>query len=147
MGYNLPAEEYLLQNPEGTEFIFEYPLAHTVTEGISDEFTLTIALPEGAEITEVTKILIFFKVDAGALKPFHQEFTKTFGYLDFIGRPSVVMKFRNHVPAIVSTKVKIRYKFSKTKLMIEPLYLVSGLFTLFMVSITVGRLHLDFKET
>lgn len=72
--------------------------------------------------------------------------TKTYGYLDFFGRPSVVLKFKNHIPRVVTSKIRIRYRFSRENMMIEPLYLVSGLLTLFLMSITFNRLNLDFKE-
>lgn len=85
-------------------------------------------------------------MSSGEIDPIEKEMTKTYGYLDFMGRPSVVLTFRNHVPHVIDSTIRIRYKFSNQMLLIEPLYLVTGIFILFLVSITFGRLNLDFKE-
>lgn len=60
IGYNIPAELLLRQNIEGTEFIFEYPVAHSIEEGIADEYVITVALPEGAQIIDVREIILTY---------------------------------------------------------------------------------------
>ena len=57
-----------------------------------------------------------------------------------------MIRIKNHVPGFNEGKVRVRYAFSKTNMMIEPLYLVAGLFGIFLFSIVVNRLNLDFKE-
>jgi Ribophorin I len=70
------------------KFVFEYPLKHLINEGISDEFVTRVALPEGAKI---------LKVETDGNKA-DISFDKTFSHLDFLGRPTVVVKMKNHIP-------------------------------------------------
>ena len=85
----MPAQEVIKMSLKDTnKFVFECPLAHLIKDGISDLFTTRVALPEGAKI---------LKVETGEAKA-EISFDKTFSYLDFIGRPTVVVKIRNHVP-------------------------------------------------
>lgn len=138
IGYNVPTQDILMQNLKGTEFVFEYDLAQTVTEGNSDLFEVRVALPEGAKI---------LSVETGSVVPHHESREeRTFSYLDFLGRPTVLLHFKNHIPQTVKDeKIRIRYSFSKTNLMIEPAYLIAGLMGLFSLSIVASRLNLDFK--
>ena len=53
IGYNVYAEDLLMQNPAGTEFLFEYEIDQTIKEGISDDYLIKIAIPEGATILDV----------------------------------------------------------------------------------------------
>ena len=139
IGYNLPANEYLKQSLNGTEFIFEYPLAHTISEAISDEYIVTIVLPEGSEIISVE-----------ISQNLHQTITKnetSFRYLDFVGRPTVKIVVPKHIPGLSGDAViSVRYSFEKHLMLVEPLYLTCGIFGLFVLSIVLSRLQLDFKQ-
>jgi len=53
ISYNIPAQEIIKQNTEGTEFVFDHQIAQLIKEGNSDEYTIRIALPEGASIKKV----------------------------------------------------------------------------------------------
>ena len=121
---------------DSNKFVFEYPLAQIVIDGISDLYTTRVALPEGAKILGVDTAGIQAEVS----------FDKTFSYLDFIGRPTVVVKIKNHVPKATEGNLKITYQFQKHKLLIEPLYIVCGLFGIFATTIILGRMNLDFKK-
>jgi len=96
-------------------------------------------LPEGSKILEVS---------TGKITPNSISKTeKTFSYLDFLGRPTVVVTFKNHIPQVVlGENLKIRYSISKSKLLIEPAYLVCGLMGMFMFTIVVSKLNLDFVD-
>jgi oligosaccharyltransferase complex subunit alpha (ribophorin I) len=120
----------------GNTFVFEYPLAHLITEGISDEFVTRVALPEGASI---------LKVETSGNRAEITE-DKTFSYLDFLGRPTVVVTMKNHIPQAIEGNLRITYKFSKVNLLIEPLYIVAGIFGTFLTTIVIGRMNLDFKK-
>jgi hypothetical protein len=122
--------------PSQNEFVFEYPLAHLIKEGISDEFVTRVALPEGASI---------IKVETDGHRAEISE-DKTFSHLDFLGRPTVVVKMRNHIPNSIQGNLRIRYRFSKVNLFIEPLYIICGIFGIFAASIVIGRMNLDFKK-
>ena len=54
----MPAQDLLRQNIEGTEFQFTYPISHLIKDGISDVYTLSVALPEGAKIIDVRVIVM-----------------------------------------------------------------------------------------
>lgn len=56
ISYNIPAEDILEQNVAGDQFEFVYPLSQLVTEGNSDYFEVSIALPEGATIDSVSPL-------------------------------------------------------------------------------------------
>lgn len=82
IGYNVPASDLVKMSvKDSTKFVFEYPLAHLLTDGISDLFTTRIALPEGSKV---------LSVETGDVRA-EVSYDKTFSYLDFIGRPTVVI--------------------------------------------------------
>lgn len=132
----MPAQDILQMSRKGNKFVFEYPLAHLIKEGISDMFTIRVALPEGASILKV-------ETDGNKAEISRD---KTFSYLDFMGRPTVVIKMKNHIPQAITGNLRITYKFSKFNLLIEPLYIMGGIFTMFATSILISRMNLDFKK-
>lgn len=73
---------------QSNKFVFEYPLKHLISEGISDEFVTRVALPEGAKVLKVETPGVDAEIS----------YDKTFSHLDFLGRPTVVIKLRNHIP-------------------------------------------------
>ncbi len=79
------------------------------------------------------------------MKPVSVHTEKSFGVLDFVGRPTLVVKIRNHVPAAVKDHIRVWYTFEKHLLLIEPIYLMCGILSLFILSIASARLNLDFK--
>lgn len=121
---------------DSNKFVFEYPMAQIIKDGIADTFITRVALPEGAKILKVETAETMAEVT----------FDKTFSYLDFIGRPTVVVSIKNHVPQATEGVLRITYQFSKHNLLIEPLYIVSGLFGIFATTIILGRMNLDFKK-
>jgi len=84
---------------DSNKFVFECPIAQLIKDGISDVFTTRVALPEGAKI---------LKVETAETRA-DVSFDKTFSYLDFIGRPTVVIKIKNHVPDAAEGVLKITY--------------------------------------
>ena len=70
---------------------------------------------------------------------------KSWGMLDFVGRPTLVINLRNHVPKYCKDMLVVKYTFSKTLLLSEPFYLVCGIFGTFLAGILFGRMNLDFE--
>lgn len=112
------------------------PLNHLLTNIPSDVYELRVALPEGAVIQ---------KYETGSLVPASVATTKTWSFLDFIGRPTLVLRFEDFVAAAsVGEKITVVYTFQTYLLIIEPLYLMIGLFLCFLVYIVTSRLDLSF---
>lgn len=87
LGYNLPLHHYLFSEGENSNKLslrqfFGFPF----DELLAEEYELRVILPEGASNIQVE--FPPFEVD-------ETEVTKTFSYLDTVGRPTIVIKKRN----------------------------------------------------
>jgi oligosaccharyltransferase complex subunit alpha (ribophorin I) len=136
LAHNVPTEDILRQHVNGATFRFEFPLAHLLTEIPSDNYEVKVALPEGAQI---------ISFDSGRAQARAVTTTKSFSYLDFIGRPTLVFSYDNYLPRVdLKTKIQIEYTFQPMLVIIEPLYLVVGLFLCFLAYIVFSRTDLSF---
>jgi Ribophorin I len=132
----VPTEDILRQHVNGDLFRFEFPLAHLLTDIPSDRYEVKVALPEGAQIVSF---------DSGRTRAQAVNNTKSFSYLDFIGRPTLVFSFENYLPKVdLKSKIRIEYTFQPLLVVIEPLYLVVGLFLCFLIYIVFSRTDLSF---
>ncbi len=96
----MPAHDLLkVFKNSSDKFVFEYPLKHLIEEGISDEFVTRVALPEGAKVLKVETLGVNTEIS----------YDKTFSHLDFLGRPTVVIKIKNHLPQATKGNLKITY--------------------------------------
>jgi len=133
LGYNLPAYQYLFN--KGSNFALKMRIVdHVFDDFVVDDLVLKVVLPEGS--TNI-KFVAPFEVEEGAL-----ENHKT--YLDTTGRPVVVIKKKNLVENHIQD-FELRYNFSKTQLLHEPLLCVIAYYILFVSVIIFVRL--DFSIT
>lgn len=71
--------------------------------------------------------------------------TKSFSYLDFLGRPTLVFTFADYLPKVdMNAKVIIEYSLQSTLIWIEPLYLICGLMLCFSLYLIFSKLDLTF---
>jgi len=96
---------------------------------------MKIVFPEGSKNI---KLDIPFGVDK-------QYEAKTFGYLDFWGRPTIVIEKAN-VFDYHAQQFSATYEFEKNDLLIEPLYLFAFFIGLFAFFIFIGRVDLGLEE-
>lgn len=102
----------------------------------SDEYIVKLALPEGAQIKSYS---------TGSDVSTRFELTKSFSYLDFIGRPTLVFSFDNYLPSKdQNAKIFVEYTFQKLLIFIEPLYLVVGLSLCFLLYTVFSKIDLSF---
>jgi len=133
LGYNLPAYQYLFN--KGENFALKMRVVdHVFDDFVVDDLVLKIVLPEGALNI---KFVAPYEVVEG-----EQENHKT--YLDTSGRPVVVIKKKNLVENHIQD-FELRYNFSKTQLLHEPLLCVVAYYILFVSVIILVRL--DFSIT
>ena len=136
ISYNAPSSNYLTKHVSESDYVLKLDLGYLLTDIPSDKYHLRVALPEGAEILDVT---------IPGQKPSINGQVKTFSYLDFVGRPTVNLTFYNFLPRVNPNQTLIiRYRFKGFLLIVEPLYLSIGLFLCFSIYLVVSRLDLSF---
>jgi oligosaccharyltransferase complex subunit alpha (ribophorin I) len=128
IGYNVPSYEYLYQ--DGSRFVLQIRFVdHIFDNFVADEATVRILLPE--RVKDV-KVSVPFPVTR---KPDRRFST----YLDYTGRPMVVLEKKNVVDAHIKD-MQIEYHFERTEMAVEPAMLVAAFFLLFLVVIVYVRL-------
>jgi len=96
---------------------------------------LKIIFPEGAK-----------DIDLNIPFPVDKEYTtKTFSYLDFYGRPTLIVEKAN-VLDYQFQEFTATYTFEKNDLLIEPLYLFAFFVASFAFFIFMGRLDLGMES-
>jgi len=99
------------------------------------KYTVKIIFPEGAHDF---KLDIPFAIDT-------QTQTKTFSYLDFWGRPTLIVE-KDNVLEYHNQQFSAAYTFETNKLLIEPLYVFAGFLGLFALLILLGRIDLGLEK-
>ena len=105
-------------------FRFEYNIAHLLENIPSDKYEFKVAFPEGAEIIKHTY--------QGIRQP-DINVTKSWSYMDFLGRPTLVFTFSDYLPKVDNdAKVIIEYSLQSSLIFIDPIYLMCGLMLCFL---------------
>jgi hypothetical protein len=103
---------------------------------IAKNFTVSVALPEGANGIEVSV-------------PISSKYTvsheKYFSFLDFFGRPMVVINMRNAYD-IHNVYFQIHYTYSPVWMILKPLILISFFFAIFLALIVSSRIELSLSS-
>jgi len=135
IGYNTPSSDFLLKS--GGNFVLQTRLVdHIYANQVIDKATVKIVLPEGSSNIEVRAP---FKV-----KRLPDE--KHFTYLDFSGRPVVVLELENVVDEHTQP-IQIKYTFDRMHLFFEPLLVISSFALLFAVVIIYVRFDFSIAKT
>ena len=103
---------------------------------IAKNFTVSLALPEGASGIDLTL-------------PISSKYTvsheKYFSFLDFFGRPMVVINLRNAYD-IHNVYFQIHYNYSPVWMLSKPLILIFFFFTIFLALIVYSRIELSLSS-
>lgn len=137
VGYSVPTESALFQIDEDT-FKLRFNFFAFLKDVWIEDMQITVILPEGS--TDVVAN-VPYAVEQG-------EPTRRFTYLDSDmngGRPVLTFRLKNAVPQH-SEQIEITYKFSKTRMIVEPAMLVGVFFFLFLAAITLSRVEGKFKS-
>jgi oligosaccharyltransferase complex subunit alpha (ribophorin I) len=136
LSYNLPTKQYLNQEiSDDKKFVLKQKFGFSVDKILCEDYTLKIIFPEGAKNLNLD---LPFDVDG-------KSETKTYSYLDFWGRPTLIIRKKN-VLDHHAQQFTASYTFESTNMLIEPFYLLAGLLALFAALIFVGRIDLAFEK-
>merc|ERR1712038_381157 len=117
LGYNVPSYEYLYN--AGDDFVLKMRLLdHVFDDMLVEDFTLKIILPEGSKVG---------KFDS----PFPTKRlpdTLHYTYLDIQGRPVITVESKGELTEKHIMDFQLEFKFSKLKMMCEPLMLIIAFF-------------------
>ncbi|KAH9084965.1 hypothetical protein Ae201684P_002197 [Aphanomyces euteiches] len=129
MGYAIPASSALFRQDD--KFRLEMDFGSCVQDAAVDELTLKVILPEGA-----TNIDVQLPYEASVERTTRQS------YLDApdIGRPVVIIKKSNVVPAHNAIPFTITFDFPSSYFYREPALLIAGYFTFFVLAMVLFRL-------
>ncbi len=137
LSYNVPTDDILRQSVSGSTFRFEYSVAHLLENIPSDTYEFKIAFPEGASILSHSYI--------GVKQPDSVNTTKSWSYMDFLGRPTLVFTFSDYLPKVDrEAKVVVEYSLQSSLIFIEPIYLMCGLMLCFLAYILYSKFDLSF---
>lgn len=133
IGYNVPSFEYLFNN--GEQYVLKMRVIdHIFDDMVVDQATVKIILPE---FTSNIKLIAPYAVNR---LPDEVHYT----YLDTVGRPVIIFTKKNLVENHIHD-FNLKYNFSKTLMIQEPLLVVGFLYILFLFVIVWSRL--DFSIT
>ena len=139
ISYNVPTEDFLQRAVSGSEYRFEFRLGHLLHDLPTDLYELEVALPEGATIKDFVLDTFDFA---------SKELILSYSYLDFVGRPTLKLKFNNFLGKIDKNAVIIvDYHFAQILMLVEPAYLVIGLMMLFGIYIFLSKFDFSFGST
>jgi oligosaccharyltransferase complex subunit alpha (ribophorin I) len=128
LGYNVPSFEYLFQN--GDNFLLKMRVVdHIFDDMVIDQVTTKIILPEGC-----TNIKLITPYPVNRLAD-----TLHYTYLDTFGRPVITFTKSNLVENHIHD-FNLKYTFSRTMMLQEPLLVVGFLYILFVCVIIWMRL-------
>ena len=133
----MPTENILRQSASGSSFKFEYTVGHLLEHISSDVYEFKVAFPEGADILSYKYV--------GVRQPDRINTTKSWSYMDFLGRPTLVFTFTDYLPKVDrEAKVIVEYTLQSSLIFIEPIYLMCGLMLCFLAYIIYSKLDLSF---
>ena len=134
MGYNLPAESHI--KADGDKYSLAVPFVNDIENTIIDEINFEVILPEG--VTNV-KVNSPYQIE-------NQKESSKKTYLDTTGRTVVTFTARNILPSVMTKNLVVTYEFSGSSLIFEPLYLIAGYFSLFLLAIFFFRFNLEISS-
>merc|ERR1712141_685409 len=135
LGYNVPSYEYLYNT--GDDFVLSMRLIdHVFDDMLVEEFTLKIILPEGSDVGKFHAPYPTKRLKDGL----------HFTYLDYSGRPVITVESKGELTEKHIMDFQIQFKFSKMKMMCEPLMLIIAFFIFFMFAFIYVRLDFSISK-
>jgi len=131
MGYNLPTESCLFIDSNGNYLLNTTLIANWDVGVTIDEAEVRIIFPEGSSKIKVSGT------------PFIVDISNSthFTYLDFFGRPVLILKKTNLVNEH-HQHFQATYSFSSISLLLEPMLLIGGYATILIAIILIRRIDL-----
>mmetsp|Transcript_13654 Transcript_13654/g.18686 ORF Transcript_13654/g.18686 Transcript_13654/m.18686 type:complete len:450 (+) Transcript_13654:22-1371(+) len=129
LGYSIPTENSLSVGEDG-RYNLKFDFFTVFNEVWVEDMEIKVILPEGCSDIKVS---VPYEVE--------QSRTTRFTYLDSDlngGRPVIILKAKNIVPEH-DKNVVISYKFSTSRMIVEPMMLVAVYLLLFIICSTVAR--------
>lgn len=134
IGYGLPLQDFLFAS-EGKRFL-NMTFGCSMNELVIDKLIVKVVLPEGSNDISIS---IPFPV-----KKAHE--TKM-SHLDIPGRPTVVLEKTNVVLPEHNQHFQVYYKFSSLSLLMKPMMLIFGFFSLFIACIVYMHVDMSISKT
>jgi len=135
LGYNVPSYEYLYN--AGDDFVLSMRLIdHVFDDMLVEEFTLKIILPEGSDVGKFHAPYPTKRLKDGL----------HFTYLDYSGRPVITVESKGELTEKHIMDFQLEFKFSKMKMMCEPLMLIIAFFIFFMFAFIYVRLDFSISK-
>merc|ERR1711997_587115 len=135
LGYNVPSYEYLYNT--GDDFVLSMRLIdHVFDDMLVEEFTLKIILPEGSDVGKFHAPYPTKRLKDGL----------HFTYLDYSGRPVITVESKGELTEKHIMDFQLEFKFSKLKMMCEPLMLIIAFFIFFMFAFIYVRLDFSISK-
>jgi len=131
MGYNLPSESCLFIDENGNYVLNTTIIANWDIGVTIDEAEVRIIFPEGSSKIKLT----------GTPYVVESSNSTHFTYLDFFGRPVLILKKRNLVNEH-NQYFQASYSFTSISLLLEPFLLIGGIASILIFLIAVRRLDL-----
>jgi len=136
ISYNLPTNYYLFtKGDDSSSFVLKQNFGSPFGNILAEKYTVKVILPEGSESA---KVELPFALD-------RQTEEKTFSYLDYKGRPTLVLEKAN-VLDYHSKEMLVSYKFDSKNVLTEPALLFVFFLAVFSVAILIGRIDFSFTQ-
>ena len=133
IGYNLPIS-YFVKSKEN-QFMLNTTFGIPFTDIVADELIVRVILPEGA--WDIKPVLPFKVED--------MYFETLNSYIDIVGRPVLVLVKKNAVD-FHRKPFQVLYKFEKSSLLMEPVYLSGLVLGVLLLQICYLRVSLRVEE-
>lgn len=138
ISYNLPTNYHLfVKNDDPNKYVFKADFGFPFENIVAEKYTVKVILPEGSSNASVE---VPFPVDSQ-----HQE--KTFSYLDYEGRPTLVIEKSNVLLEHHNKQFSVNYTFNSKHTFTEPALLFAFFAAVFFVVILIGRIDFSFKRS
>ena len=136
----MPTPFHLYQDKKKSkEHTLEIDFMHAYDKSLTEDYTVRVILPEGAEDIRI-ELPQEFEIDSITKGKF-------FGTLDYFGRPELTIKKLNAVHELLDHTLRVRYTFNNERdLYLEPVFIFAMLFSLFFAAMIYSRIGLDLEN-
>jgi oligosaccharyltransferase complex subunit alpha (ribophorin I) len=131
LGYNLPTKFHTTTDGKNN-YNLTLPFGIPFTDILAKNFTLRLVMPDGA-----SNIRLNLPVEK-----YHLAREKSFSYLDFFGRPTLVITM-NNVYDIHRFDFSVNYTYNSNWLLFKPILVIGFFFFIFICLIVYFRLDLS----
>ena len=141
-GYNMPTQFHLYQDMANPQLhTLEVDYMHAYDHSLTEDYTVRIILPEGAENIEL-ELPGALENTIGSI-----EMGLFFGTLDYFGRPQITIRSPHAVHELSDDIIRVKYTFNNSRdLYLEPICVFGLILCLFLAAIIYDNLGLDLEK-